>query len=129
MYHFYLHHPPLHKWFDLWDVEYLLSLLESWALASLTNFELAWKTATHFLQHHAAICVPASGGKVNSLGHLLPQICNELHSKCWLCSIWRLICVVLSLTGNTQMNLRFPLCSWVTIGSTYQYVLKWFLLG
>ena len=47
MCHFYLQHPPSHKCFDPWDVECLLSLLESWALASsLTTFKLAWKTAT-----------------------------------------------------------------------------------
>ena len=47
MHHFYLQHPPSHKCFDPWDVECLLSLLESWAPASsLTMFKLAWKTAT-----------------------------------------------------------------------------------
>ena len=35
-------HPPSCKHFDPWDVEYLLSLLESWAPASgLTTFKLA----------------------------------------------------------------------------------------
>ena len=43
MHHFYLQHPPSHNCFDPWDVEHLLSLLESWAL---TTFKLAWKTAT-----------------------------------------------------------------------------------
>ena len=44
---FYVQLPPSHKHFDPWDVEYLLSLLESWAPASfLTTFKLAWKTAT-----------------------------------------------------------------------------------
>ena len=33
MHHFYLQHPP-HKCFYPWDVEHLLSLLESWAPAS-----------------------------------------------------------------------------------------------
>ena len=88
MHHFYLQHPPFHKCFDTWDVEGLLSLLGSWALASsLTTFKLAWKTATllvlvtakhcsdltllsidyqHiFLQHHAAIFIPVSGGKTD----------------------------------------------------------------
>ena len=59
-------------------------------------FKLAWKTATllalvtakHFsdltllcidnqhlfLHHHTAIFIPASGGKMDGLGHLLPQI-------------------------------------------------------
>ena len=47
MHHFYLQHPPSRKRFDPWDVEHLLSLLESWAPASsLTTFKLAWKTAT-----------------------------------------------------------------------------------
>ena len=86
MCHFYLQHPPSHKHFDPWDVECLLSLLESWALASsLTTFKLAWKAATllalatakhcfdllcidnkHLcLQHHAAIFISISGGKTN----------------------------------------------------------------
>ena len=47
MCHFYLQHPPSCKHFDPWDVEHLLSHLESWAPASsLTTFKLAWKTAT-----------------------------------------------------------------------------------
>ena len=41
MCYFYLQHPPSHKHFDAWDVECLLSLLESWALASSgTTFNL-----------------------------------------------------------------------------------------
>ena len=101
MHHFYLQHPPSRKWFDPWDVEHLLSLLESWALASsLTTLKLAWKTATllelvtakccsdltllcvdnqHlFLLHHAAILIPLSGGKTDCPGHLPPQICIDL---------------------------------------------------
>ena len=47
MHHFYSQHPASHKQFDPWDVECLLSLLESWAPASsLSTFKLAWKTAT-----------------------------------------------------------------------------------
>ena len=46
MHNFYLQHPPC-KQFDPWDVEHLLSLLESWAPVSyLTTYKLAWKTAT-----------------------------------------------------------------------------------
>ena len=82
----------------------ILYLLESWALASsLTTFKLAWKTATFlalvtakccsdltlfcihnqhlFLQHHAAIFIPLSGGKTDCLSHLPPQICIESHSN------------------------------------------------
>ena len=90
--------------FDPWDVEHLLSHLESWALdSSLTIFQLAWKTATllafvtakccsdltslcvdnqHlFLQCNAAIFIPMSGGKTDHLGHLSPQICIDSHSN------------------------------------------------
>ena len=106
--HFYLQHPPSCKWFDPWNVEHLLSLLESWTPASsLTTFKLAWKTATllalvtakccsdltllyvnnqHlFLQLHAAIFVPLSGGKIDHPGHLPPQIHIESHSNVNLC--------------------------------------------
>ena len=94
-------------------MEHLLSLLERWAPASsLTTFKLAWKTATllalvtaklcsdltllcvdnqHlFLQHHAAIFVPLSGGKTDHLGHLPPQICIESHSNVNLCPVFHL---------------------------------------
>ena len=103
MHHFYLQCPLSCKWFDPWDVEHLLSLFESWAPASsLITFKLAWKTATllalvtakcsdltllcvdnqHlFLQHHAAIFVPLSGGKTDHPGHLPPQIHIESHSN------------------------------------------------
>ena len=47
IHHFYLQCPSSHKCFDPWDVEHLLSLLESWVPTSaLTTFKLAWKTAT-----------------------------------------------------------------------------------
>ena len=113
LYHFYLQHPPSCKHFDPWDVEHLLSLLESLASASsLTTFMLAWKTATlvahvtakccseftllcidnqHlFLQHHAAIFIPLFGGKTDCLGHLSPQIHIESHSNVYLCPIFYL---------------------------------------
>ena len=86
MHHFYLQHSS--QCFDPWDVECLLSFLESWAPASsLTTFKLAWKTAAllalftakncsdltllcidnqHlFLQHSAAIFIPMSVGKTD----------------------------------------------------------------
>ena len=86
MYTLYMQQPVSHKYFYPWDVKWLLSLLESWAPASsLTNFKLPWKATTllalvtakccfdlsflcvdnqHlFLQHCAAIFVPASGGR------------------------------------------------------------------
>ena len=108
MCHFYLQHPPCHEHFDPWDVEHLLSSLESWVPASsLTNFKLAWKTATllalvtvkhcsdltllcidnqHlFLQCHVAIFIPLSGGKVDHLGHLPPHIHIESYSNVNLC--------------------------------------------
>ena len=56
MHHFYLQHPPSHKWFDPWDVKHLLSLLESWApMSSLTTFKLAWKTGRHIAWHCPSI--------------------------------------------------------------------------
>ena len=108
MHHFYLQHPPSHKLFDPWDVEWLLSLFESWApVSSLTTFKLAWKTATllalvtakhcsdltllcvdnqHlFLQCNAAIFIEMSGGKTDHLGHLPPQTHIESHSNVNLC--------------------------------------------
>ena len=99
-----------HKWFDPCYVKCLLALLESWALAfSLSNFKLAWKTATilvlvtakccsdlilllvdnqHlFLQHHAAVFILASGGKMDRPGHLPPQIDIESYSNVNLCPV------------------------------------------
>ena len=89
----------------------MLTLLEGWAPASaLTNHKLAGKTATllavvtakhcsiltllcinnqHlFLQHHAAIFVPASGSKMGWLGHLLPDIYTESHFNVNLCPVF-----------------------------------------
>ena len=113
MHHFYLQFPPSHKQFDPWDVECLLSVLESWApMSSLTTFKLAWKTATllalvtakccsdlsmlcvdnqHvFLQHNAAIFIPLSGGKTDCSDHLPPQIHIESHSNVHLCPVFYL---------------------------------------
>ena len=113
MHHFYLQCPLSYKCFEPWDVECLLSLLESWALvSSLTTFKLAWKTAILlalvtakccydltllcvdnqdlFLQHHAAIFIPICGGKTDQLAHLPSQICIESHSNVNLCPIFYL---------------------------------------
>ena len=109
----YLKCPPSCKHFDPWDVEYLLSHLESWAPASsLTTFNLAWNTATlvtlvtakhcsdltllcidnqHlFLQRNAAIFIPMSGGKTDHQGHLPFQICIKSHSNVNLCPVFYL---------------------------------------
>ena len=43
-----------------------------------------------FLQHHSAIFIPASGHKMNWLGHLSPQICTEFHSNINLCPVFYL---------------------------------------
>ena len=106
MCHFYLQCPHSHKHFDYWDVECLLSLLDSWAPASsLTSFKLtllALFTAKHssdltllcldnqclFLHHHAAIFIPMSGGKTDQPGHLPPQICIESHPSVKLCNVF-----------------------------------------
>ena len=86
MCYFYLQHTSSCKHFDPWNVEGLLSLLESRALASSpSTFKLAWNTATllalvtmkhcseltllcidnqHlFVQLHAAIFIPISGAR------------------------------------------------------------------
>ena len=111
MCHFYLQHSPSHNWFNPWDVDCLLSLLESWALSfSLSTFKLAWMTATllvlvtakHFsdltllhidnhylfLQHYAAIFIPVSGGKMDWLAHLPPQVHIESHCNVNLCPVF-----------------------------------------
>ena len=154
MHHFYLHHPPSHKCFDPWDVGYLLSLFESWAPASsLTIFKLAWKTVTllalvtakccsdltllcidnqHlFLQHHAAIFIPMSGGKRDCPGHLSPQIHIESHSNANLCPVFYLK-AYLRCTEPFRMKVDGSHVTspfWVKIGSTGLSVLKPFLLG
>ena len=154
MYHFYLQHLPSHKCFDPWDVEYLLSLLESWVPASsLTTFKLAWKTATllalvlakhcsdltllcidnqHlFIQHNAAIFIPMSGGKTDHPGHHPPQIHIESHSNVNLFPVFYLK-AYLRCTEPFRMkpdgsHVTSPF--WVTIGSIGLSVLKPFLLG
>ena len=111
MCHFYLQCPPSYKCFDPRDVECLIPLLESWAPASsLSTFKLAWKVATllvlvnarHcsdltllcidnqylFLQHHAAIFIPLSGGKTDHLGHLPPKIHIGSHPNVNLCPVF-----------------------------------------
>ena len=111
MCHFYLKHPP-HKCFDPWDVEYLLSLCESWATPSLTNYKLAWKTVSllalvtarhcsdltllssdnqhQFLQYHAAVFNSVSGGRMDWLDHLPPQIWIEPYTNVNLCPVFYL---------------------------------------
>ena len=117
----------------------LFLLKECWALVfCLPNFKLAQKMVTlfilvtvkhcsdlallyianqHLFQHQAAIFIPTSGSKMHWPGHLYPVF----YLKAYLC--------VLSLLGQHCIDFVWPLCSWVTIGSTYQYVLGWFLLG
>ena len=152
MHHFYLQYPPSHKWFDPWDVEHLLSLLESWAPASsLTTFKLAWTTATllalvtakhcsdltllcidnqHlFLQCNAAIFIPMSGGKTDHPGHLPPQVHIEFHSNVNLCHVFYLK-TYLRCTESFRMKPDGSCMNslfWVTIDSIDLSVLKPFL--
>ena len=132
----------------------MLSLLKSWAPASsLTTFKLAWKTATllalvtvkhcsdltllcidnqHlFLQHHADIFVPLSGGKTDHPGHLPPQIHIESHTNVNLCPVFNLK-AYLRCTKPFRMKpdgSHVTSLFWVTIDSTGLSVLKPFLLG
>ena len=129
MHYFYLQCSPSCNWFDLWNVEHLLSLLEHCAPASsFTMFKLSLKRSTHlalvmakcgsdlsllhidnqhhFLQHHAAIFIAGSVGKTNWLGHISPQIhivnlCSVFYLKAFL------HCTELLRRG--QMDL---MCSW-----------------
>ena len=136
-------------------MECLLSLLESWAPASsLTTFKLAWKTDTllalvtamrcsdltllcvdnqHlFLQHHAAIFVPLSGGKTDRSGHLPPQIHIESHSNVNLCPVFYLkahLRHTVSFRKKSDGSCVTSLFFWVTIGSISLSVLKPSLLG
>ena len=154
MCHFYLQCPPSHKCFDPWDVEHLLTLLESWApTSSLTTFKLAWKTATLlalvtaklysdlmllcidnqqlFHQCHAAIFIPLSGGRTDHLGHLPHQICIESHTNVNFCPVFYLK-AYLRHTEPFRMKpdgSHVTSLFWVTIGSTGLSVLKPFLLG
>ena len=154
MHHFYLQDSPSCKHFDSWDVEHLLSLLESWPPASfLATFKLAWKTATlltlvtakhcsdftllcidnqHlFLQCNAAIFIPISGGKTDHLGHLPPQIHIESHSSVNLCLVFYLK-AYLRCTESFRMKPDGSYVTshfWVTIGSIGLSVLKPFILG
>ena len=129
MHHFYLQCPPSYKHFDPWDVEHLLSLLESWApTSSLTTFKPAWKTATllalvtvkccsdltllcidnqHlFLQHHTAIFIPLSVARqiiwVIFPLRLLMSLTPVLIF--FLFFIWRLIWDILNHLGWSQME-------------------------
>ena len=154
MCHFYIQHHPSHKCFDPWDVECLLSLLESWAPTFfLTTFKLAWKTATllalvttkhcsdltficidnqyPFLQRHAAIFIPMSGGKTHQPGHLPPQICIESHTNVNLCPVFYLKAY---LRHTEQFRMKpdgsyVTSLFWVRLGCTCWSVLKPFLLG
>ena len=119
-------------------MEHLLSPLESLEPASsLTTFKLAWKTATlltlvmakhcsdltllcvdnqHlFLQHHAAIFIPLSGGKTDHPGHLPPQICIESHFNVNLCPVFYLK-AYLRHTESFRMNARWILCDFSFFG-------------
>ena len=99
MRHFYLQHPPSRKWFDPWDVECLLSLLESWAPASsLTTFKLAWKTATLLALVTAKRCSD------------LP--CYVLITSTFFCSVMLLFlfhCLVARQIAQVIFPLRFVL--------------------
>ena len=43
---FSLQNPPTCKWFELGDVDPLLSLLKRWTAATSLYFKVSWKTAT-----------------------------------------------------------------------------------
>ena len=129
MHNFYVQCPPCHKCFDPWDVDHfcLCWRVGHWLLLSLhlnllgrlllfehisakhcSDITLLCIDNQHlFLQHHAAISIPISGGKMDEPGYLPPQICIESHSSVNLCPvfIWRLIWGILNLLGRSLMVL------------------------
>ena len=50
-----------------------------------SDFTLLHTDNQHFFQHHAAICIPASGGKMGLTGSSAPQIHIESNSNINLC--------------------------------------------
>ena len=64
----------------------LLLLLALVSAKHCSDFTLLCIDNQHlFLQHYAAVFIPISGGKVDQLGHLPPQIHIESHSSVNLC--------------------------------------------
>ena len=129
-------------------------MLESLAPASsLTVFKLAWKTATlmalvtvkhcsdltllcidnqHlFLQLHAAIFIPLSGGKTDHPGRSPLQICIESPTNINLCPVFYSKVYLRCTEPFRKMSdgLHVTSLFWVTVGSTGLSVLKPFLLG
>ena len=119
--------------------------------SSFTNFKLTLKTATllalvtvkhcsnltllhvhnqHLFQYHVAIFLPASTGKMDQLGNLLPQICMEPHSSVNLCPVFYLKAYLCHSEPfrNKSDGSQVPSLHLETIGSTCQYGPKQFLL-
>ena len=131
IHHFYLQCPPSCKQFDPWGFEWLLSLLEGWAVASsLTTFKLACKIAsllalvrakcsdltfyifiisTLFLWHNAANFILASCGKMDDrvIYHLKFALNLILMLIFALCFPWRPSYTILSLLGRGHMGVLF----------------------
>ena len=84
-----------------------------------------------FLQCNAAIFIPMSGGKMDHLGHLPPQIHTESHYNVNLYPVFYLK-AYLRCTESFRMKpdgYHVTSLFWVTIGSIGLSVLKPFLLG
>ena len=71
-----------------WKTATLLALVTAKRCSDLTL--LCVDNQHLFLQHHAAIFVPLSGGKTDHPGHLPPQIRIESHSNVNLCPVFYL---------------------------------------
>ena len=79
MHHFYLECPPSHKCFDPWNVEGLLTLLESWSpTSSLTTFKIAWKTATLLALVTAKCCSDLTLLHIDNQHLCLQHHCNKI---------------------------------------------------
>ena len=147
IHHVYLQCPPSCKCFDPWDVKQLLSLLEIWEHASLTNlnllrrlllFQHLWLQSVSPIYLCYALKISTVFSSVMLLFSFLHLVARWIN---WVISlltfivilipvliialyfIWRLICTTLSLLQRGQMDFVWHLCLWVAIGSTGQSVL------
>ena len=104
---------------------YLLALVTAKCCSDLTLLHIGNQHL--FLQHHAAIFIPMSGGKTDHRGHLPPQIPIESHTNVNLCPVFYLKAYL----RCTEQFRKKPVGSCVTslFWVTGLYVLKPFLLG
>ena len=147
IHHFDLQHPPHKHQVDPWDVKQLLSLLESWIqVSSLTNFKLVSKTdffSSHYgktylwFKHCYIFIIRSFFFNIMLLFLFLSLVVKWIDLVIFLDKfilnhipvllfvlycIGRLISRVLSLSGRSWMDLRYPLCFLAILGNICQCV-------